>query len=680
MSSLSASQVRLDYLKAFTQRLLAAARVPRALVPPEVEGVIADTEGTLHKNMLGKPLKVTVPIWGPLPDPIDGDKDLVKLQMAEVDASGAVGEFKDIGTSQEFDNTYTEDHVEFDVAVADYPANGKRQLRYVVKYYNISLPQPSDPTDLIFDSTPPWGNVNPPQAITPTIPNNVITDAFFTAHPTGLEVTLEPYDNQLPKDIYALYFTDTPPLNGKLPNPVESGLVPVDRKLLIPKAKIEALGDGIYYLTYILIDPATHISRIALPIEITVNLGELPTNLQEPKVPLAADGKIDLDDARLGVDMEIAYDNHRFDDTAEITWGNAEPFAVQIGTSVMPRPIRIPYATLRAAYDFNTAPPQETPVSYRILRHKAPYGNASDNVDVDFSTAVTDPDPSQPGPINPALRAPMLQGAVTPEPNKLREVDKAQPVKLSWDLHTGAKDNQRVRFSWGGILVSDPADGSKPLEVAIDTTVDPLTVDIPWEAVEKAGNDPQTEVYCIFLKESGDDNQQHSISQLVDVDAIPIEPEAAVFERSVGGNGRILGCESLWEDPENPAGEPAFLVTVHGLSEYLPAGGKINMKWTALKGTESSGGGEIPGTKLEQNDIEFTEQEAKDGFQWEIKPYDKHILPIYSTTDPEGRGRVEYSFKLNDDDDDPVPSKTAQIRVALFFPGSGTCPIPPVTP
>ncbi|POG06560.1 hypothetical protein BGP84_26090 [Pseudomonas putida] len=502
---------------------------------------------------------------------------------------------------------------------------------------------------------------------------NVITDAFFVGSPAGLEVTLKPYDNQRQQDTYALYFTDTPPADGALPVPVESGAVPPDRKLLIPKSTIETLGDGIYYLAYILIDPATHVSRISHLVKITVNLGALPANLKPPVVPLAADGGlIDLDDVRLGVVTQIEYDNHRSDDFAEVTWGNSDPFKVQIGTSGMPHSIRIPYATLRAAYDFSLGSPQTATVSYRILRHDVSYGLESTDVNVDLSTAGPDPDPIQPGPINPELRAPVIKGAVTPEDNKLREEDAGQPVQLTWDLHPDLKDGQRMRFSWGGIVVPDPAAPDTPLEVIIDTAVDPITVNLEWDVVEKAGNSSKTPVHCIFLKETGEDNQQHSISQLVDVDAIIIEPDPAVFERSVSGEGKILGCESLWVDPKNPDGEPAFLVTVHGLSEYLPAGGKINMKWTPLLGR--TGENPISGAGLEIA-LDFTKEQAEEGFQWEIKPYEKHILPIFSTdiSQPEGRGRVEYSFEL---DGKPLKSKPATIRVALGEPTGGSCPLP----
>lgn len=654
---LLAAITRLNYQKARVARLAAQRHVAPAA--PGVEGIIDEDDGTLNKDVIGTDLNVEIPEWENLPEPGFGDFDVMQLEIARVDDTGNPTEFVAVGSSHQCDKD-TKFPLVVPLSKDDYPENGKRHLRYRIEKYNGNPDEVSDAIALIFDKTPPYAPNMPGLAIPDT---QLLTDAFFATSPSGLKVTLPAYDDQDAKDVYALYYSDTIPSWPEVPDPVAAGLVPANRELLINKADIERLNDGLFYITYIVLDKATNRSQIALPVEVKANLGALPMNLKEPVVPLAAgDGLIDLADARMGVTAEIQpFDNFKPTDFIEVTWGTSEPITEQIGSRTFPIAIPIPHDRLRAAYG-GADDKVETTVSYRILRHGVPYGPKSTDVDVDFSVAGPDPDPTWPGPVNPKLDAPVVKGAVSDKENVLERSDAGQPATLTFQLYTNAKDGELVDFYWRGTLVSGAT-------YTVDTAGGPdIDIEIPWSYILEAGNDPALPVHYTIRKPTGAGNEQSSPSALVNANAVEIVPDAAELKR-LSNNG-WLNCNSLWEDPSNPAGEPAFKVFVKSLKQYLPTGGEVTMTWTALGGR--SGENTIPGAGKTET-LTITQAQAEDGFHWEVKPYVAHILPIYDPNGfgQDGRGRVNYSLEFMGE---TVTSKTAEAVVSLGT-GSGTCAI-----
>ncbi|MBA1205054.1 hypothetical protein G7009_25410 [Pseudomonas capeferrum] len=497
------------------------------------------------------------------------------------------------------------------------------------------------------------------------MPSVPITDAYFTANPTGIEITLPAYPDQEAGDRYALYYSDTVPI-APYPDPLEAGLLPADRKLLIPKAEIEKRDDGHFYIVYLLLDKATNRSRISEVAEVFVNLGNLPTNLKDPVVPLAADGLIDLADAQAGVTVEIpAFDNHRPTDVIEVTWGTSQLLTEQIGSRSFPLSIVVPPDRLLAAYG-KADSEVVTPVSYRVLRHCVPYGPNSIEVDVDFSVIGPprpDPDPNWPNPINKLLLAPITKGKVSAVENELHRSDAGQPATLTFALYPSAKNGEVVDFYWDGTLVTEAT-------YTVDTSDGPqIEREIPWTYILNAGNKTDLPVYYTIRKALDAGNEQRSLSASVKADAITEVPDTAEFQRLF--NSRWLNCNSLWEEPNNPAGDPAFKVFVKPLAKYLPNGGAVTMVWSALGGR--TGDTEIvPAKKTEA--LTITKAEADKGFHWEIKPYSTHILPIYDPAGmgADGRGRVHYSL---DYEGETITSEAAEALVGLAT-GSGTCPIP----
>lgn len=632
---------------------------------PEIPGIIDSTDGTLDKDVLNADLPVTIKKWEDVPDPSLGN-DYLQLHVALVNHQGVVGDFEKVGPELEF-NTDNIDTLPNAVLIpkADLAPDGERRLKYSIEKYNTNVNW-SNPIPFICDSIPPWGN-DVPAAV--TLPAEPITDAWLSANPTGIRLTLAGYENQQAKDTYALFYSKSVPVYPDLPPPVASGLLPANRELLIKKADIETLSDGHYYVGYVLADNATNLSRVSFISEVFVNLGTLPEDLLPPKVPAAEiDGLVNLEDARApeGVTVQIdEFANSRPSDRIEVTWGtDTDPFSEEIGSGGFPLFIRVPNEVLQKAYG-KADTVVNTAVSYRVLRHGVPYGPESITVDVDFSIigpVRPEPDPEWPDPINSQLLAPTVKGVISDKPNELHRSDANQPAKLSFPLYTAALDDEVVDFYWDGTLVSEATYDVKNADGPT------ITVDIPWSYIVTAGNNPALPVFYTIRKSRAPGNEQRSVSASVNVDAVTIVPEAAEFQRTTRG---WLNCNSLWEDPLNPTGEPAFRVFVKPLAQYLPNGGEVTMNWTALGGLT----GENPISGAEKTvPVTINKQQAEDGFYWDIEPYVTHICPIYDPTGhgADGRGRVTYCFTFGSE---TVTSEPVENKVGLGT-GAGTCPIP----
>ncbi|WP_338746488.1 hypothetical protein V3D52_07135 [Pseudomonas putida] len=638
-----------------------------ALADPKIPGIIDQTDGTLNKDLLNDDLPVAIEEWEDVPDPARGN-DYLQLHIALVDDNGVVGEFEKVGPELEF-NTDNIDTLPDAVLIpkANLAPDGERQLKYSIEKYNTNVTW-SNPIPYICDSIPPWGNDTPDAVRLPAVP---ITDAWLTANPTGIKLTLAEYDNQQAKDTYALFYSKSVPVYPDLPPALDSGLLPANRELLIKKADIETLSDGHYYVGYVLADKATNLSRVSFISEVFVNLGTLPENLLPPKVPAAEiDGLVNLEDARApeGVTVQIEeFANSRPSDRIEVTWGtDTDPFSEEIGSGGFPLFIRVPNEVLQKAYG-KADTVVNTAVSYRVLRHGVPYGPESITVDVDFSVIGPvhpgpDPDPDWPDPINSQLLAPTVKGEVSDTANELHRSDANRPAKLSFPLYTPAVDGEVVDFYWDGTLVTE---ATYDVKTADGPTI---TVNIPWSYIVTAGNNPALPVFYTIRKSRAPGNEQRSVSASVNVDAVTVVPEAAEFQRTTRD---WLNCNSLWEDPLNPAGDPAFRVFVKPLAQHLPNGGVVTMNWTALGGL--TGENPISGAELTVP-VTITKQQAEDGFYWDIKPYVTHILPIYQPAGDgaDGRGRVTYSFKIGAE---TVTSEPVENKVGLGT-GAGTCPIP----
>lgn len=663
----TAEQVRREYRVSQTKRLAGINADP---APPEVVGIVDPADGTLNKDVLQSDLTVTLQEWDQLPV-IDGDLDTVFLEWA----AGATPVDKDYEVVAQMDIVApvpagTFPLSDLKVPQAKLAPDGPYSLRYRIRSYN-GGELTSPPLGLICDSIPPWGR-NRPQAI--TLPAGPITEDFLTANPLGLVGNLPKYDDWEPRDQVA-YFWITHPLPDKpadLPPPI--AVIPVATQLqevTFPLSVIRDSKDTDYYAFYVLFDKATNASLISDYVKFDVALGALPDNLKDPQVPLAADGLVDLQDARLGVKVEILeFDNGKPTDRIEVTWGTAVLGSEDLGFSpIFPLQILVPQLVLRDSYVAANGGVQPVNVSYRVLRGAVASEVKSITVNVDFSVIgpdpVPDPDPDWPDPVNDQLLPAEVFGKASATLNTLTRADAGQPAELTFTLYTPVNDGEVIDFYWATEKVAEAQ-----VIVSGQLADEKITVEIPWSYIDNAGNDPALPVHY-RIHAAGSDNDQYSPTTLVDVDAITITPDAPTFPDI---NSGWLNCNSLYyADPDDPQpGEPAIRVQVPDLSQYLLDGQQVTLSWVPR---ERASGTELTDL-IKTEEITLNSTTVK-GFIWLVQPYEDHIGGTYI---PGGSidaiAKIQYQFKKGTED---IFSKIGENNVGMHSPG-GACDILPPKP
>jgi hypothetical protein len=635
-----AERTRRDYKQARARRL--ALQRQNEMAAPRVEGIADPSDGTLFRHAADDDLKV----WIEKEDNFFPD-DTLTLEIN--DGTG----FVSIGS------TFTiESNTSYPVLITlkERVPEGSYSLRY--KHQPDNQPNYSLPTPLRVDRTSPWGSDNPPKAL---IDTEQVTDAYLAANPSGIKIVLDDYIDQKENDVAYLWFASD---IEDLGDPHIVADVPADRTFLVEADTVRAWKDGLLYVVYRLRDIAGNESKDSIFHALSIALGALPVNLAAPVVPLAADGLLDLEDARAGVMVEIPkFDNPKNTDSLAVTWGGTALMPQPIATRQPPYEVQVPSSVLRGEYGNATgAVPLE--VSYKVVRGVEPFGPESDTIQVDFSVVGPvrpDPDPDWPDPINNALAPCEVRGPTSGELNKLTRADNQQAAKLTFTKYDNIKDDEIVRFYWNDVPVPEA-------DYTVDTNKpEPWEVDIPWAYIEQAGNTSALPVqYGIWDKDLT--NEQRSPATSVEVDAVIIVAPQPAFE-GLSPRGS-LNCDSLL-DPSNPTAEASFRVSVPDLTSFgLKAGEKVTMVWTPYQ--EETGGTPIPNATLKAT-IELGTEYPVTGFVWHVKPYKDHILPIYVLNVQYGRGEVNYSFELANGE--TVDSEPLSAKVTLGLGGGSSCPI-----
>lgn len=603
------------------------------LTKPNVLDIVDINDGTLHKDALKKNLTVQIPQWHFLPPPGSGPSDFSTLQL-QFTLTGAEHTFVAIGPVKRFDPPIVPEDfpLTLEFPQESIPRNGKLWVRYELidhlgdKYVSL-------PIELICDSVAPWGD-DPAPPLLP--PNEIINERYLVNHPEGIELDLPDYQDRAPGDTYhVFYLKEWSEEDTDYDNPAAAGAVTDDLKVILPADSVRLLGDGRFYIVYYLFDKARNRSRIRLPATIDVVVTPEPANLPRPEVPLATnDGVLSLDEAHAGVTVEIGLYTHRNDnDKILVTWGSTVLQAEQVGTRPIPIKIAVPIQVLRDEYGKATGV-VPTNVSYKVLRHHAPYGPADDDFNVDLSIAGPErPDPDPTWPVNPALLAPTITSFTSLE-NEIAPPDSGQDATLTFDVYPDAANGQVVDFYWNGNLVTearwvvDQATGTKK------------SVTIPWSYIQRAGNNPALPVYYTVRASLTAINEQESFPRYVNVTAIDMTPDNLEFHGLTDRGW--LSCPSIW-DPLAPAADPAIRVWVPPCSGlFIEEDTTITLSW--LMYDRTVGGDLIDGVE-KQETLTLTADQINNGFIWRVEPYLQHIQPIY-TANPQG-GRAQVSYVIN---------------------------------
>lgn len=650
--NLSAEQARLDYKRALTDRQQQAQN----LLPPLVPAIIAgDADGLIEAKSLVSPLEVLVPSWaGPaarvaIEWTVEGGTRFV--EVAHVMSPGLPP-------------------FPFSMYIpVDEFVEGRRHIRYTVVLSSGNRLE-SPPTLVTLDRTPPYG-VGYPAA--PTWPDTMpagalVTDDYLATTGGVLPVFIPEYPDRQSGDTAFFYWLREVP---ETPEGINYSVGPLDldvtREVWVPRDVLEATGDGACYGVYVLKDKAGNISRLSAWVKANVLLGPLPSDLQPPVVPLAADGLIDRLDGFEGVVVNIpAFQGSKNGDVVKVTWGGSELVSYPVGPAPQfPIPVPVPWSALRDNYDFDPQANESQPVdvSYQVVRENVEFPATPLSTTIVVNLRVTGPDNgNEPDPVNPKLTEPLIRGESQLD-NQLIETDAGKDATATIVLPEGLSSGDMIYLYWDGGLTPDyyhVIDGDMPGKE--------VPINIPWSVIEASGNNTALPVHYL-ITQPGSANHQLSLTRYVQVKIETLTLPKATFphifiDEELGI--RSVNCSSL----RQVNGNWGVHVHIAAGGKYLKQGVEVIAEWRVY---DSDTYVEIPGAADSKSFI-ITADHELNGIDWFIQPYEERILPAYEQTNSKlGWAWVRYRALIAGEE---VFSEITEELLGLLLPDGGSCPLP----
>ena len=624
--------------------------------PTVVQIIPGDTDGLILAVDSLKDLDVEIPLWSnrsttPRPDYLflewlpEGENTYIPVsEMEEIPSSVPVSDFplKRVIPYRYFQNR-----------------TGGFNFRYRLELWNTS-PSESEDTAILIDRLGPVFVDNEPRV---AVSETLITDASL-ARDKGVICEIPDFSELRPLEVRAaVAWLDE--IVDNLPDAADLdyfGLLPDDRLITIPEAKLRALGSGLHYVLCVLIDKAGNESKLTFPTEVVVALGELPNSLQPPTVPQADVDGITRQDAFDGVKVHVApFLDYEENDSIVIDWGGERTAPITI-SQLLPFDLKVPvpWSLMKGLYDFTEGGDQKVSVKYEVLRGVHPISSSAIDIQANFAYAGPE-NPDEPDPVNRTLTAVSVWGASNIK-DALVASDEGKDATAKINLYDSPKVGDVLTVFWNGVaLSSDPytVTGSESANQEIEFVV-------PWNDISPNPINLELPVYYTIAV-PGSKNPQFSLNSKVNVQAVKIVLDEAQYE--TGGIGMYV-CSGLIE----VAGEWGVNVLIPP-SEYLKEGVDLSLAWRSYY---SDGLTEIPGTSLIMTKYPVSKEDEQDGILWFI-PYEKHLKPTYGgEAEQYGYGRAQYQIVILGE---PVPSNSSAIMIAMGRGGSPeSCEIPPPRP
>lgn len=415
--------------------------------------------------------------------------------------------------------------------------------------------------------------------------------------------------------------------------------------------------EGSKFLFYKLTDRVGNVGPDSNYKPIRVVLTPAPANLQPLTVPLAlpspGDDLIDIEDARTGVQVQIAaYTNSLPGDRVIVTWDGTEvSSAVATTGSTL---VTIPYTAL-----LNGNPGEKTvDVTYRVERGDLDYPEPT-TVNVNVDLRLPGPtDPGSPGPVNDLLDLVEVLGAVSTTPNKLTTADVGQDATASVPIYDYSKVDDVVQLYWAGTTVPDSGDPAIPGGTYVVTGNEGpgflIEFSIPWAVIEATGNSDALPVHYSIAHPSVNDAVVLSGNQPVEVAVVVVTLPAITFLNLDPDYG-LLNCGSLRRNAQ-----------LGWVAELSVAGGEPKLAGQLLTfdfvGTAGAGG------QVTNYQFMFTPttEQANNGFVVYL-PYDPPLITLR-----DGNGSITYTTNI---DGIPATSANSEVDVWMGRAGAGapTC-------
>lgn len=606
--------------------LMEAPFVPEALPP---DNLLPDT-------VVKSGATVNIPEWGRR---LDGDVLTVFFDGEAVE-------------THEFAADYTDFPYQFTLDAKHLGVTGTYTLDYSVTADSGSSNQ-SYPTQVIVNLVAPPNNGVPAAIIfPPEVMDSALTLEYLESHGNQVTATIPSYANIEAGDKVSLYWETL--LVEELY--ITAAHVLGDAiEISIPESIVVSTNDGNKQAHYYLTSRAGIIGTRSYDTSVEVLLAGLPDSLQEPNVPLAEDGTIDLADANNLVIVEIPeYGNPQAADSITVLWGGQiAGSAILLSVDNFPVVVTIPRSIIL------TANSGDISVSYVVTRGTRTTPSPAITVSVNVDT-IGPLDPDTGTPVNEALSELDIIGlSDNALINNLVEQDIDFDAWATVPYYAEAAAGHVIKIYWGNNPNASPVAQYVVVQEDVDNAVFPKIV-IP-NAVVKSTPDGLLPVYYT-LSADAESGSNSTLSP----------PRYVTVDMSVPGGPTGL-AEPLYPDDADQndwliAAEITEGVNVEVVPyENMQLGDTITLTWQSCSTTNAASGSEIAEASYISDPLTVTSTQIASGAFF-LVPYTV-VEPIAVESETkQGAGRVKYTITQGSQAYD---SPDSIIRVDMSNPGGG---------
>lgn len=524
--------------------------------------------------------------------------------------------------------------------------DGLYQLSYMVTAES-GIASESNPTLVTIDLHPPHhGNVPEPLIFPKEVMSEGLTSEYLSEHNDQVMATVPGYRGMTAGEVVHPYWDnfvlDAVTITSE---DVSKATVPV----VISGTTVRSAGEGTKCVDYFLTSRAGFDGPYSEPSLVDVVLTPTPANLLAPRVPLAADGVIDLDDASAGVIIEIdQYEHANTGDLVAAKWGASNLSSATVIAGSFPLLVPVPRKVV-----INEGSGDKT-VSYQVLRGNHQYNAPQLNVNVDIDAAgPVDPDPSTPE--NEALVAPTVLGGKSESENELAPEDRDENATVVIPFYAEAKVDEVIKLYWGYPEEAKLVEEYTVIQDDIDNGEFP-DFTVPQSVVESTPNNPTWPVYYTLSRSKLPLNAVLSPTRDVNVHLVGpggVDGLAEAEFPDASANGWLLAAQV--EDGAN------VFVPVY---ENMAVGDQVKLDWVAFSTTNTATDTEIEGTGYTESKT-IGDAELLNGVNFAI-PYEESIEPIAgAAATAQGAGQVQYTVTQGGD---AYSSPKANVKIDLGHP------------